>query len=99
MKSLKLLKDTSHLVLKPYELHLGYGNEINMDCVYTTGIGHDEWQIRPDHSGEYKDIIHYTFDAHYALTLIDSGYAVLDHIDETREDGKIEYYLIMRRNY
>ncbi len=35
------MKDTSQMVLKPYELHLGHGNVISMEGVYATSIGHD----------------------------------------------------------
>ena len=84
--------------LKPYELHLGHGDTIDMKGIYCCGAVHEEWQMLPDHSGEYKGILHYTYSAHRALELIDQGYAMLDFI-KTYDTSDTEYHLIMRRNY
>ena len=84
-------------LLKPYQLHLGHTPLIDMTDLYDCGTIHSEWQKYTDNSGEYKDDIYYSFDAHHTLELIDAGYAILKEI-VTRE-FEVEYHIIMRRNY
>lgn len=90
--------------LKPYQLHLGDDPVIDMEELFYLTTIHNEWQLYDDEyqleqngSGEYKDIIYYTYDAHYALELIDTKFAVLKKI--LTKKNKIEYHLIMRENY
>lgn len=83
--------------LKPFQLHLGHEYVIDMEELYNHGAIHQEWQNYPDNSGEYKDILYYSFDAHHTLELIEAGYAILKKI--VTKDFEVEYHIIMRRNY
>jgi len=58
----------------------------------------DGWQMRNDHSGEYRDTIYYCYDAKKVLELINQGYAELDSIEPSAAE-KTAYYFRMRRNY
>ena len=84
-------------LLKPYQLHLGDNPIIDMSELYLQGTIHPEWQKYSDNSGEYKDDIFCSFDAHHTLELIEAKYAVLKKI--VTKDFEVEYHIIMRRNY
>ncbi len=79
--------------LKPYELHLGHGDVIDLEDVYFYGVVHEEWQMYPDNSGEYKDCKLYTYSIEKVIKLISDGYAILSSVEDER------YNLIMRRHY
>jgi len=84
--------------LKPFEPSLGNGYLIDMNELYNYSAVHDEWQKYPDNSGEYKDVVYYTYNAHKLLELINLNYARLESI-ATQEDLNAQYFFIMRRKY
>ena len=88
--------------LKPHELHLGHGNVIDMSDVYNHRSLDDGWQMREDNSGEYRDTLYYSYDAHRVLVLIGEGYAELFEIESFCDNNSLEsfkYFFRMRRNY
>ena len=91
--------------LKYFQLHLGHPEVIDMKQLYCFGALHDNWQMKEDNSGEYKDDIYYTYSAEKALHLINDKYAelhsidkveVVEHLNNTTEE---RYFLRMRRGY
>ena len=83
--------------LRPFEPSLGNGYLIEMDNIYFYNSIHDEWQSYSDNSGEYKDVIYYSYNAHKVLELIDKNFATLKSIDQ--KDFDVRYFFIMRRKY
>jgi len=81
--------------LRPYELHLGHGAIIDMEGLYNVDEIHDEFQMYPDRSGEYKDVKFKCYDAHQVLELINAGFAEIIGINK----DNTEYYIRMRRHY
>ena len=83
--------------LKPFESSLGNGYLIDMEGLYNYSAVHETWQKYSDNSGEYKDVIYYTYNAHRLLELINLNFAILESIDQ--KDFDVRYFFIMRRKY